>query len=216
MATNEELEKSIQELREQVNSLQDGFEKFQRLLLDVVETKQLKVDEAAQVAGRDIGQTLYDIGQKLNSHEATLSSHDTNIATAQNTANSAVNAASAAQNTANSAVEAASAAQGTANSAVNAASAAQGTANSAVSLANTAQSIAPRVQTLENKTQKITFDGKRTVINSPLTVNVAASSSQIIAILINVGSFGTPANARNSFYLLAKDLGSSETKEIKP
>ena len=43
-ATNEELEKMIEQLREQVATLQDGFEKFQALLAQVVETKQLNAE----------------------------------------------------------------------------------------------------------------------------------------------------------------------------
>jgi hypothetical protein len=39
-----ELAKSVKELSEQVSSLQDGFEKFQALLAQIVETKQLTAE----------------------------------------------------------------------------------------------------------------------------------------------------------------------------
>ena len=110
MATNEELEKKIEQLSKQVDSLQDGFNKFQELLLNIIKTKQLKVDENAQIAGHDIGQTL-------EAHNSTLSNHNTSISAAQATANDAVNKAKTAQNTADTAVNKADQAQGTADNA---------------------------------------------------------------------------------------------------
>jgi len=93
MATNEELEKMIKELQEQVNSLQDGFNKYQKLLTQEVETKQLKVSESIHIADRDISSKLDTIEQRLNAHDA-------NITTAQGTANNAVTRANNAQDTA--------------------------------------------------------------------------------------------------------------------
>jgi hypothetical protein len=96
MATLQELEKTIEQLREQVASLQNGFEQFQRLLLDTVETRQLKVSESVEIAGHNIGQTLNDL-------DSILSNHDTSISATQATANDAVNKADQAQGTADNA-----------------------------------------------------------------------------------------------------------------
>jgi len=76
MATNDELEKMIEQLCTQLNSLQDGFEKYQKLLAQEVETKQLKASESAQIAARDIGSEIAMIEQRLNTHDSTLNTHD--------------------------------------------------------------------------------------------------------------------------------------------
>lgn len=140
MATVEELEKTIEQLREQVISLQDGFEKFQRLLTGVIETKRLKVDEDAQIGDRDIGQTLNDFEQRLNNYDGILSNHDANITAAKATANDAVNRASNAQTAADNA---------------------QATANDAVNRASNAQSLA---QSVDARTKQISSSGEETRI----------------------------------------------------
>jgi hypothetical protein len=111
-------------------------------------------------------------------------------------------ATKAAQNAANNAISKADAAQSAANTAATKADAAQNTANQA-----------------SNKVQKINFDGTKTIINSPLLIDIpSASGFKTIPLEISVGSFKTVENLKNSFYILTKDVGSGKPydKVIKP
>jgi len=87
MATNEELEKMIKVLQNQVSSLQDGFEKYEAFLSNTVETKQLKVSGDAQICDRDINQTLNNHDQNLREHQGTLSQMQTQLSQLQNQIN---------------------------------------------------------------------------------------------------------------------------------
>lgn len=106
--------------------------------------------------------------------------------------------------------------QGTANTAITKADAAQSAANTAVSKADAAQDSANQAS---DKVQKINFDGKKTIVNSPLLIDIPqAQGFNIIPLEISVGTFSTPENAGKSFYILTKDVGSGKPydKVIKP
>ncbi len=68
-----------------------------------------------------------------------------------------------------------------------------------------------------NRLDHISFDGNKTIIDSPLTISIPyAEGNRIIPLEIRVGTFGTPQNAQNSYYILATDVGAPSSKSMKP
>lgn len=63
----------------------------------------------------------------------------------------------------------------------------------------------------------ISFDGNKTIIDSPLTISIPyAEGDKIIPLEIRVGTFGNINDLQNSYYIFATDVGGGTSKSIKP
>jgi DNA repair exonuclease SbcCD ATPase subunit len=72
------LEEDVERLQDDIKSRKEEILNLEKALSEIVETKQLRVTDEAQIAGRNViadGQVLDNHENRLNNHDSTLNSH---------------------------------------------------------------------------------------------------------------------------------------------